>query len=448
MWRTPKTQTTPGFLDTDVAIAKGNHTGVISGQFHPQDEFFDLFEVINSDDDGGPKEWKDCQHYKRTTSLPPGSWRFQTIYSVNADDDDKWWEYTTRSRSYFWNSLGGPSGRGSVVYGNWDFPVNGLPVLCYFDETEKAVVPIPPYEMNTWSGGALQALLPGIRPRLSLLNSIYELKDFKSLPRTLSNIANLGRSLLKGKNWGRQTLRRLLHASADGYLQEEFNVAPLLSDIAAIKSAIDGVRSEIQKLLDNEGKRQRKHYASSYNGYTSKTDRNTSSDLPAYFGLPGSEVIQVRKVAYPLARLVASIEFSYDLDPWERENALWRGYLDALGVTVNPQIIWNAIPWTFVVDWVVGVSQFLGQFKLRNIEPRTRIHKYMVSAHVQRTIDTEFSLHTKFGDNDPDPVPMVNIVEDAYIRLNRDADLIRWFTTSGVSSHEFTLAAALVASRK
>jgi hypothetical protein len=41
-----------------------------------------------------------------------------------------------------------------------------------------------------------------------------------------------------------------------------------------------------------------------------------------------------------------------------------RGYLDHFGVELNPQILWDAIPFSFVLDWFTGFGSWLGQFKI------------------------------------------------------------------------------------
>jgi hypothetical protein len=333
------------------------------------------------------------------------------------------------------------------VFGDWDLPIKGLPVLCVFTDTDKHVDILPASKLTSWSNGALRALLPGIRPRLSIINSILELKDFKSLPRTLTKIKDLGSNLLKGKIWGNRTLRRILHSSADGYLQSEFNIKPLLSDIAGIQSAIAGVRQEVQKLLENEGKVRRLHYRSTLNEYSSNVETHHSVEAPVYYGEPYGVTVK-RITNYSPIQLVATIEYHYELEPWARDQAVLRGFMDAMGINLNPTIIWNAIPWSFVVDWVVNVSSFLDQFKTRNLEPKTHIHGYMVSQKMTRTLDTEYSLDaTHEPSPDPDPVQMVHVNEDAYIRVNKNADLIRWFETSGLSLKEFSLAIALAVSR-
>ena len=44
------------------------------------------------------------------------------------------------------------------------------------------------------------------------------------------------------------------------------------------------------------------------------------------------------------------------------------GYLDSLGFELNPRIIWDAIPFSFVIDWFFGVGNWLNRFKIDTVE--------------------------------------------------------------------------------
>jgi hypothetical protein len=50
-----------------------------------------------------------------------------------------------------------------------------------------------------------------------------------------------------------------------------------------------------------------------------------------------------------------------------------RGLLAATGIELNPQIAWDAIPFTFVIDWFVNVGDWLGTFKHSALELPIRI---------------------------------------------------------------------------
>lgn len=45
-----------------------------------------------------------------------------------------------------------------------------------------------------------------------------------------------------------------------------------------------------------------------------------------------------------------------------------RVLLDSLGFELNPKIIWDAIPFTFVIDWFFGVGSWLERFKIDTLE--------------------------------------------------------------------------------
>jgi len=45
-----------------------------------------------------------------------------------------------------------------------------------------------------------------------------------------------------------------------------------------------------------------------------------------------------------------------------------RGLLDTLGVQLNPRIIWDAFPFTFVIDWFFGVGNWLEHFSVDTLE--------------------------------------------------------------------------------
>jgi hypothetical protein len=47
--------------------------------------------------------------------------------------------------------------------------------------------------------------------------------------------------------------------------------------------------------------------------------------------------------------------------------------LDAFGVRLDPSIIWNAIPYTFLIDWIADVSGFLQSFARDNFPIQTTV---------------------------------------------------------------------------
>lgn len=80
-----------------------------------------------------------------------------------------------------------------------------------------------------------------------------------------------------------------------------------------------------------------------------------------------------------------------------------RGYLDALGFELNPSIIWDALPFTFVVDWFFNVGGFLEGFKFDTLElPISLVDSYL---QYKEELVIESNTVTCFGRSDFTPWP-------------------------------------------
>lgn len=389
------------------------------------------------------KSWNDYTHYERRSSISSGSkpkfasWMFLA--------SGFWYDTFVAPGLYWWYS--------DARFGPLDNPTIGLPVMFESDGFSGSV-PLP-NGLDEVVEEALKALLPGIRPNLSLINSIIELKDFKTMPRTLKRISTLAQK-------GNRTLRQILGGGADAYLQKEFNVMPLLADISGYSRAAADAQRQVDKLLAQENKKLRHHYYSDishlYGDDTSLSFINNSHVLYAIpdtscasaVGLVNAKVLggsEMARLSSTSARFHAEIEYSYYFSSYERENAKLLGLLDVLGVNFNPAIIWNALPWSFVVDWVLGVSRWLDQFKLPNLDPVTIIHRFLYSVEVDRSVD----IHLNVNVGGPLPTvggTAVQLTEESYRRVCGLPGITRALRASGISPKEFILGGALALSRR
>jgi hypothetical protein len=293
---------------------------------------------------------------------------------------------------------------------------------------------------------AFNACKPGIPPKLSLLNALYELKDFKSLPRTIAKMKGIAPK-------GKLSLRRILKASADVNLQWQFNVRSLLQDIINLENALVQTRSMIQKIIDDAGGKQMKRIA--YDLRNVYKDSNTTSANIGYgtqggFSQPDEIAGACRAhriVTYTSAVFKAQLEYEYTL-PAGREIILFiNGYLDALGVNLNPQIIWNAIPWSFVIDWVIGVNRWLGNLKQTNLGLKTVIHRWCWSVDVSRIIKTYKTVGSDNLYYKHAMIPVIEVTESAYKRDTAAPNIYGALTASGLSLNEIGLGASLSVSR-
>jgi hypothetical protein len=230
--------------------------------------------------------------------------------------------------------------------------------------------------------------------------------------------------------------------AGENYLQWSFAIAPLASDIEAVKRSMRGARQSVEKLLADEGKLRRVHFSIPLEQCSGGSE-SYSCYGPSSWGVV-NQFVGRRDVDYVNAKFTVSLAYSYKLDEWQKRNIFPLGYLDSLGVLWNPAIIWNALPWSFVVDWVVGVSRWLDQFKTRNIEPTIHVAKCCISARAKRTVTLRLQTLSApdFGGGSGETL-VSSITEDAYFRQPHEANFVRSIQSSGLNLKEFSLAAAL-----
>lgn len=336
----------------------------------------------------------------------------------------------------------------------------------YDSESEDAFV-LAPSDIGNLKQKSLRTMLPLIKSELSVVNSVIELRDFESLPRTLRSIFSPTEFAFNFAGSIGKTLRRLTRTASDGYLQYKFNLAPLLSDICGIAAAAHRTLKRMNELVSRSGRTQSKHFRFDFVEYPDTTDEGTwgvNSDPVILDRTIFSSFVGRRKVFNDLTSFHAQIEYNYNYTRYQIEHAQLLTFLDGIGLNLNPAIIWNAIPWSFVVDWVIGIGRWLDNRKRLNMEPKINIHRYLWSVRRSRDIDVAYKVirHGDFfqgwegqpgnsqalhGDLGDQVVQLPRVRETAYRRVVELPDS-NSFTTSGLNSTEFSLGAALVLSRR
>lgn len=373
----------------------------------------------------------DCYHrvvnYIRPSHVVSHSQSLAGMSSPN------YWTIQYNNPNHFWNyrfGLGtaspnlGTDGVTGLGYNSGD-PLNVLNVQAYVD-------------------AAMAQMLPSMKPNISLVNSIIELKDFKRLPQSIERakrfISTLPTWVRRSKNQ-RATLRELTRLSSEAYLTHQFAIAPLLSEITAIKAMMNDVRKKLTSLLEEADRIQYKHFMCPLNtSVVPITDENYS----IFENNTGTAVY--RRVSYPLdtPTFRASLKYSYHINTPVKD-LMKASILDYLGLQLNPQIIWNALPWSFCVDWVLGVNRWLGQFNATNVSLTTSIHRFNYSVKWHRYVECTTRFHTC---QEPLSATVNQYRHDeVYSRRAAEPDLSRHITLSGLNLKEFSYIGALIGVR-
>jgi hypothetical protein len=439
MWLPERTSTLPGrsVYRLKYRSTNGAQLYPLPGQLLPIPDFTNSRELLDSAYGGHNRQFRSCQHYRVDKTVIADCLAGLVQWHTPGNPSQGYWLNTPLPSHSIWDGGHPPLVSGNVspvaVFGPWTDPFLGLPPLFIENIAGKGIP--DPVGLSDLINDSLVSMLPGIKPELSLLNTLFELKDWKTLLRTIDRVkAALATFVIRGP----KPLRTLLRGTSDVYLQSQFNVLPLLSDLTSINAALRSVSKNLKWLKANAGKRLTTHYGRTLsNAYVDGT--YTLDSLFDTVTTVTSKIQSRRFVRYTARSFNATLDYAYSIRNLSGLSDEAAALLDALGVNLNPSIIWNAMRWTFVVDWVIGVSRWLDQFKVRNIEPATNIYQYCWSYKISREIVTSMGFETVRDAQ--------RITETAYKRVVVVPDYVRAFKTSGLNSREFSLAAALGFSR-
>lgn len=320
----------------------------------------------------------------------------------------------------------------------------------------------PPANLDQLQQRALSHMLPKIKEELSAINSVYELKDFKSLPGLAKKVARSGylaRTMLSYiHNWNsgkvsRSTLRDIARLASENFLQWKFAIAPLLSDISGIRAALSTYKRNINSLVSKTGGRQTRHFTFRWREFEDSSEVSEAGFPQPWIGLNGCVLYNTeRKVYHESSVFHAQVQYNYNYTAYQQQNAEILALLDSLGVNFSPRILWDALPWSFVLDWVLKVGDSLEQFRIRNMEPQINIHQYLWSIKRERRIicstgpSPDVTELESLLDRSRVSLPLVR--EEVYGRFTDYPVVPSLIETSGLSLSEFSLASAIVVAQR
>lgn len=225
--------------------------------------------------------------------------------------------------------------------------------VCWYNEPDKT------YYTATWRGGpepslpsippelsvsgemrrrAWQAIYPEINNGLSLAVTIFEFKDFSRLMSTARKTHKLFAAYISGSK-KRTSPGRML---SDLFLSYSFGIQPIVRDIKGIASDLMHLQKVVNEFRDRGRKPENYHY------------KEVLQDEVSYDSTADHAIIksQVKATYYATCKL----SYEYDVPDF------WDALLRVGGLRITPATVWEIIPWSFVMDWLVNIQQFLEQF--------------------------------------------------------------------------------------
>lgn len=224
-------------------------------------------------------------------------------------------------------------------------------------------------------------------------NFILELKDWKDLPDVMRRLktnwellASFGtairpRSIRRYLEWFKiPRIRKELIAFitgkklANAHLMKEFGIDPFISDLRKLFSILDNMDKKILFLKSQIGKRYRAGYR---------------EDIPTPAGLNTTTFVGTTTLEceYYRAQFNVSMEVSHDIPELDSLGSRIKVAMAMLGLNNPAAVIWEAIPYSFLVDWFINVQDLVAQFgTLPFLTGKITVHKVSTSVHQRATI--------------------------------------------------------------
>jgi hypothetical protein len=205
----------------------------------------------------------------------------------------------------------------------------------------------------------------------SAANAIYELKDFRDIPR---NIRDLGNDILlhDGPPNG------IFKTHANDYLVWTFGIQPLISDL---QQSLKFIKRTESRLDDLNG-------FSRPNG-VSKNRTIYKETSPRQFwgtsyctGVYGAQAVFSTYLTTS-RKIWGSVNWQIppeNLPPKDSSNRWALANRLANGLQISPSTLWNAMPWTWMIDWFSNIGDFID---IAGNAIGARSGRYCVMEHVR-----------------------------------------------------------------
>jgi len=243
----------------------------------------------------------------------------------------------------------------------------GLPTTSVFTDAQWA----------SYDTDAMVQMIPSTNKGFSLINFAIELKDFRRLAQAFVNRRGLLAEILGAdlKKIGRRPLAELSSA----YLNYSFNWKPFVSDLQVIMRQLANTGQRLRDIWDRQGIPQTRHY-------TRIIDTSLNSDWSGFAAAQfvandgDTDLVLRDRTQWAIEPVYhATMRFTYQapgalgllnkIDAWT----------DAFGLRLDASIIWNAIPFSFIIDWVIDVSGFLRRFASNNLGLQVTVEDFCSS---------------------------------------------------------------------
>jgi hypothetical protein len=196
---------------------------------------------------------------------------------------------------------------------------------------------VPNAQRNAW-----HAMQPRFEGQISMINALFELKDFRDIMGTFARLApwNIPNLISKGMR------KRRRHSDptkplAAAHLTNELALKPLLRDISAVMLQINQIVEYAQSEFFTAGLDSQKSH---YTAILDEVDETSHLTYGGWYDTYGGK--------FDTTKFTATLEYQYQY----KCRDLISAFIKYWGLGITYEALWNAAPWTFVADYFLGIS--------------------------------------------------------------------------------------------
>lgn len=238
------------------------------------------------------------------------------------------------------------------------------------------------------------SMQPRFESEISMLNFIYELKDFFHLAKLIATFKwadaagklRKARSIIKAMEQQKKLLQAgklsaaMTKVISEAWLFNAFALQPLLKDVGTILDMIEATVDEAQAKFSAQSEFfQKSHYSEDINTRVITGTYASGSQGYIFTGSVRTD------------RFTATLQYAYDYklrEGWDKVKRWW-------GYDLTASSIWEAIPFSFLVDYFWKVGDAIHNMQLdKNVQ--THVYQYcesiLTTLSYGRHIDTSKSV--------------------------------------------------------
>jgi hypothetical protein len=189
----------------------------------------------------------------------------------------------------------------------------------------------------------------------------------------------------------------------DSFLSYNYGWVPFISDLKALASVYSSVTNRLDYLRKTKGKVTRVHYQRK--DLLVPVDNTTAHDA-------GDYLYRYRFASYRYTFIGSGLLYQ-NLENIDGAWATWRGLIAGLGFNNPAKIIWNAIPFSFLIDYIVPVSNWLSTWGVKPFVGAWDLYDLSYSLKCESKIDIDFCYYDTTRNS---PINIGYIDVNKYIR--------------------------------